>query len=76
MRTMQSHHTLHGRSARPSLGKTLRDAFLAADRLLALWQARHEHRQQLRQMPSYLLRDVGLSDERALEEARKPFWRE
>jgi len=75
MRTMQS-PTLHGRSARHSLGKSLRDAFLAADHVLGLWQARYQHRRQLRQMPPYLLRDVGLSEERAREEAGKPFWRD
>jgi len=43
--------------------------------LLADWQARHEHRTQLRAMPDYLLQDIGLSANDVMEETEKPFWR-
>jgi len=42
---------------------------------LADWQARHEHRTQLRAMPDYLLQDIGLSANDVMEETEKPFWR-
>jgi len=41
---------------------------------LADWQARHEHRKQLRGMPDYLLQDIGLSADDVTEESAKPFW--
>ena len=47
----------------------------AIDRPFAAWEARRRFRQQLRDMPDYLLRDVGLDVEKARVEAYKPFWR-
>jgi uncharacterized protein YjiS (DUF1127 family) len=44
-------------------------------RTLAAWRARGELRRQLRALPAYLLRDVGLHVEDVLAETRKPFWR-
>ena len=79
MRTIQSptlHPTLHERTSQLSLRKTLWDSFLAIDRLLALWRERRQQRDQLRQMPEYLLLDIGLTEADALEEASKPFWRD
>jgi uncharacterized protein YjiS (DUF1127 family) len=49
--------------------------FRATARTLAAWQARGKLRRQLRAMPDYLLRDVGLQVEDVLAETRKPFWR-
>lgn len=49
--------------------------FLAVDRLLRSWQTRLHDRAQLRNMPEYLLRDVGIDVADAQREADKPFWR-
>ncbi|MCR9220411.1 MAG: DUF1127 domain-containing protein [Alphaproteobacteria bacterium] len=42
--------------------------------LLRAWQARVEERAQLRAMPEFLLKDMGVSHESAQREAAKPFW--
>jgi uncharacterized protein YjiS (DUF1127 family) len=39
------------------------------------WGERARQRQALRELPDYLLRDIGLSRCDAELEARKPFWR-
>jgi uncharacterized protein YjiS (DUF1127 family) len=49
--------------------------FLAIDRLLRSWETRLHDRAQLRNMPDYLLRDVGIDTATAQAEADKPFWR-
>jgi len=49
--------------------------FQALARTLLTWQSRNEHRKQLRAMPDYLLRDIGLSVDDVIEETEKPFWR-
>ncbi len=74
MRTIQS-RTLTG-PLPISFGRTVKESFLTVDRLLATWQTRREERERLRQMPDYLLRDVGITEEQVREETRKPFWRE
>ena len=69
--------TLHESAAatpRPRL-QPIRAITQAIAATLADWQARHEHRTQLRAMPDYLLRDIGLSADDVREETRKPFWR-
>jgi uncharacterized protein YjiS (DUF1127 family) len=38
------------------------------------WQRRRYDRAQLRTMPDYLLRDVGLDVATARKEVEKPFW--
>jgi uncharacterized protein YjiS (DUF1127 family) len=53
----------------------LASPFLAIDRLLRSWETRLHHRAQLRNMPEYLLRDVGIDSATAQAEADKPFWR-
>ncbi|WP_422028725.1 DUF1127 domain-containing protein [Roseovarius sp.] len=40
-----------------------------------LWHQRHRTRTQLKQLPPYLLRDVGLSPDDVRIEKNKPFWR-
>lgn len=47
----------------------------AVTQTLADWQTRYEHRTQLRAMPDYLLRDIGLSADDVMAETEKPFWR-
>lgn len=45
---------------------------------LGLWIDRSRQRRQLGELAelnNYLLRDIGLSQEEALREAAKPFWR-
>ena len=46
-------------------------------RTVSLWLDRRRRRQTLRDLAerSYLLADVGLTQEEALREAAKPFWR-
>ena len=62
--------------SRPAVagGRTLRRIFQAIDRPFAVWETRRRFRAQLRDMPDYLLRDVGLDIEGARAEAEKPFW--
>ena len=66
--------SLRGFAPKLSLRQPFSRMFLAIDRPLAVWQKRREYREQLRQMPEYLLRDIGLSVAEAQDEARKPFW--
>jgi uncharacterized protein YjiS (DUF1127 family) len=62
----------------PGIGKHNLPGLLAA-RLLAarlrLWQERRRTRLHLAQLPSYLLRDIGLERHDVLHESAKPFWR-
>ena len=46
----------------------------AIDKPLRRWQQRHFDRAQLRDMPEYLLRDLGIDVATARREAEKPFW--
>jgi uncharacterized protein YjiS (DUF1127 family) len=41
----------------------------------AVWRHRRRTRRQLAQLDDAGLRDIGLARDRALREARKPFWR-
>jgi uncharacterized protein YjiS (DUF1127 family) len=41
---------------------------------LLVWQRRAEERQQLRNMPEHMRRDIGLTAEQCRDEAGKPFW--
>ncbi|MGD1877092.1 MAG: DUF1127 domain-containing protein [Kiloniellaceae bacterium] len=66
----------------PALLRPFRTLAQSLTRTVAAWQARNERRKQLRALPDYLLRDVGLtredvghSLEDALKETRTPFWR-
>ncbi len=43
------------------------------DFLLSQWQSRAEMRNQMRQLPAYILKDVGLTRDQVLAEANKPF---
>lgn len=43
--------------------------------LLRTWYARSRQRRQLRQLDERLFRDIGVTADEALHEARKPFWR-
>lgn len=43
--------------------------------LLALWQRRREERRALRDLPDFLIADLGLTVEQVRAEADKPFWR-
>lgn len=48
---------------------------LSLVRLVAECYRRAASRRQLGELDARLLRDIGLSREAALQEARKPFWR-
>lgn len=50
-------------------------AFAGAVQTVRLWHQRREDRERLRNLPEYLLRDVGLDVAEARREAAKPFWR-
>lgn len=41
-----------------------------------LWHRRARDRRMLAQLDAHMLRDIGITREDALREARKPFWRE
>jgi uncharacterized protein YjiS (DUF1127 family) len=48
------------------------------NRTLAAWMARHRRRRDLArqlELGNYLVKDIGLTLEQALDEIRKPFWR-
>jgi uncharacterized protein YjiS (DUF1127 family) len=52
---------------------------VAARRTVAAWIARSRQRRALREIAEsndfHLLKDIGVSQEEALREAEKPFWR-
>ncbi len=53
-------------------------ALAVISRIVSLWLDRRRRRQALRDLAernNYLLADVGLTQEEALREAAKPFWR-
>jgi uncharacterized protein YjiS (DUF1127 family) len=45
------------------------------DQLRAAWR-RHHSRQQIAELNSYLLKDIGITHADAEFEANKPFWRD
>ena len=45
-------------------------------RTLAAWQERAATRDDLRHLPDWMLRDIGLTRHATLSEARRPFWQE
>jgi uncharacterized protein YjiS (DUF1127 family) len=47
----------------------------ALDAVLGTWRHRHATRQELRDLPPHMLRDIGLTPDEAMSEADKPFWR-
>ncbi len=49
-----------------------RPSFLAQ---LRVWLDRFEQRRQLSQLPEHLLRDIGVNQADADQEAEKPFWK-
>lgn len=42
--------------------------------LLALWASRIKSRNELANLPSRLLQDIGYTKTDAMQEANKPFW--
>ena len=66
-----------------ALGKTRQmlnifNLALAYDRLwatLALWRKRVRERRELASLPTYLLKDIGVTRAEADAELAKPFWR-
>lgn len=66
---------LRWRAVRNPVARGLMRLLLAAARPLVVWQRRIRDRDYLKQLPDYLLRDIGLDVEDARDEARKPFWR-
>ncbi|WP_255449581.1 DUF1127 domain-containing protein [Shimia ponticola] len=48
--------------------------FLYAAVVLTQWAQLYRSRQDLRDLDSHLLRDIGISPEDAEREARRPFW--
>lgn len=43
--------------------------------LVARWSHRASSRKALASLDAYMLKDIGLTREEALQEAEKPFWR-
>lgn len=50
-------------------------ALWALDAVLGAWRHRHVTRQELRDLPPHMLRDIGMTPDDARREADKPFWR-
>lgn len=44
--------------------------------VLADWDARRRSRNALTRLDAHMLRDIGLSPDRAQDECAKPFWRD
>lgn len=51
------------------------DAFKRFWRTVALWHERARQRRALAELPSELLKDIGVSRADAAREAGKPFWK-
>ncbi|MEO0486615.1 MAG: DUF1127 domain-containing protein [Pseudomonadota bacterium] len=52
----------------------LAGVLIVAALIVTHWTVRSRTRTTLKELPPYLLRDVGLSQEAANKEAYKPFW--
>ncbi len=50
-------------------------SFREARNCLRLWRDLQKSRRQLLRLDEYLLREIGLDRQGAIEEANKPFWR-
>lgn len=61
---------LRGVRVRPFWG-----AVMAVVGTVARWHHRAQQRRQLAALDARMLRDIGVSQAAAAEEARKPFWR-
>ena len=48
---------------------------LALTLAVVQWDLRRRTRRDLRRLPDFMLRDIGLDPSSALAEAQKPFWR-
>lgn len=59
-----------------TIGRQVGEVLLALGRLLDLWAARSEGRQELHHLTERELRDIGLTRLDAESEAAKPFWTE
>lgn len=70
---MTCHETTAGHSATPA--PSSKGLPLRVWSLVLTWQQRYQERLALRQMESRMLRDMGIPEEEAIAEARKPFWR-
>lgn len=54
--------------------RALRHTLERLRQLVTAWRAHQRFRRDLRRLPDYLLRDIGLDVEDAREESRRPFW--
>ena len=60
----------------PTAGdRSVRCALARAARTVALWDQRHRQRRALRELTPALLADIGITEEQAMQEAAKPFWK-
>lgn len=46
----------------------------ALGQLVSTWLGRSRQRRALRELPDWLLEDIGVTAEQALQESGKPFW--
>ncbi len=60
---------------KPVVGPQLLEQKARLIAILRRWHERARQRRQLAQLDDDRLRDIGISREQALAEARKPFWR-
>ena len=75
-------NTLLPKFNRPKMNKIkvlifskLRICLTAVRHLVQDWKERSCQRRELAQLSTYLLKDIGLSREDAINEANKPFWK-
>lgn len=64
------------RRALTTLPDALFGGFAATMRVMAVWSGRSRQRQALRHLDSHILRDIGVDRLDALDEARRPFWKD
>ncbi|WP_426416677.1 DUF1127 domain-containing protein [Aestuariirhabdus sp. LZHN29] len=57
---------------RETSGATLSGSLIGT---LTLWRERARTRRYLREMPAYLLKDIGVDESQRQQEVEKPFWR-
>jgi uncharacterized protein YjiS (DUF1127 family) len=57
------------------LAEAWREGLHLAVERVRLYRQRSRQRRELRELDDRMLDDIGISRERAMQEARKPFWR-
>ena len=64
------------RRALTTLPDALFGGLAAVVRTVAVWSGRSRQRHVLRNLDSHILRDIGVDRWDAMDEARRPFWKD